>query len=633
MFYPARMKKIKIVALDRYQDTLVEKLHELGAVEIEAVGPDKKSEEPQEKKGARFLGLLRRTEAVLSGLSAYEKVEKKSLIKLLFEKAPPFVYDQKLMDDAAAAQYLSKLEYRLGHLQDALSRLEHELEKESATKSMIKKFAGFDIDFEKLRDTRHAFVTAGVVPNENLDDLLEELKPKHISVFTKSDETYTTIILIGLIDEKYPIIGSLLRHEFERFFIPEVKGTPAELLDRYDKRLSELEDEKEKTEVMLEEFAQENLNNLLALREFLEIKRERVEIQRRFGRSKRTFTLKGYIPAKFIENAIGEINNTTKGHAVIRIEEASEEEKEIPIMLDNPKPIGAFQVLTKTYAMPRYDEVDPTFLMALWFPFFFGIMLTDAAYGILLLLLSWFIITRFESVGMRDIGKILALSSIWTITLGLAFGSVFGDLLQSFFKISFGIFDVLTRADVALLLAIIIGLLHLNLGLVLGIKRKLKIGDLKGLVFEHLWILLFEGAVALAVLSGGVSIWSLILFVVVVFILMKKPGGIGPLEINSFFGSNLSYARLLALALATAGIAMAVNVIGGLLMGSLIGGVFGALILFGGHLFNFVINAFGAFVHSMRLHYVEFFSMFYEGGGREFSPFKEKRRYTKKGGE
>ncbi|MFQ5801253.1 MAG: hypothetical protein ACE5HH_06005, partial [Candidatus Hydrothermarchaeales archaeon] len=130
MFYPARMKKIKIVALDNYQNKLIERLHELGAVEIEVASSDKNAGQIQEKKRDHMVALLRRTETLLSSLAAYEKKEKKSLIKLLFEKPSPFDYDLKLMNEKAAEQYLSKTEYWLGHLEDALSRIEREIEKE-----------------------------------------------------------------------------------------------------------------------------------------------------------------------------------------------------------------------------------------------------------------------------------------------------------------------------------------------------------------------------------------------------------------------------------------------------------------------------------------------------------------------
>ncbi|RMF91478.1 MAG: V-type ATP synthase subunit I [Methanobacteriota archaeon] len=630
MFYPARMVKIKVVALDRYEKALVEALHELGAVELRGSAG---GEEPEhvKRRGRHLLELIRRTDALLSGLALYERIEKRSLLRSLFSRGAGFAYDSGLLHEKRAAGYLSKLEHRLNRLQEARSRLEWKIEREVSARDTVRSFEGFDIDLSSLRDSERTFVTAGTVPVENLEDLLSELGPRHISVFTRSGETHATIILIGLLDEKYPIIGSLLRHGFERLFIPDVRGTPAELLARYDRDIAELEEERKKVLKELEDLARESLGSLLAIREFLGIERERWDAQRLFGRSKRTFTLQGYVPAKLLDEAAAEIHRATEGHAVLEVEEPKTEE-EVPVMLDNPGPIQPFQLLTRTYALPRYTEVDPTFLMALWFPLFFGIMLTDAAYGILLLLLSWAIMRGFESGGIRDIGRILFISSVWTIVLGLAFGSFFGDLLQSFLRIRFGIFNILSRADLALLMAVALGLLHLNIGLALGIRDKIARRDLRGLVYDRLWIILVETAAGLWLLQGALSLGSVALAVVLLAILMRKPGGIGPLEINSFFGSNLSYARLLALALATAGIAMAVNAIGGLFLGSLLGGIIGVLILFGGHLFNFVINAFGAFVHSMRLHYVEFFGMFYEGGGREFSPFKAKRRYTKKGG-
>ncbi|GBE18584.1 V-type ATP synthase subunit I [archaeon BMS3Abin16] len=638
MLYPARMKKIQLLALDRYQERIVERLHELGTLQINEGADESGVLKSWEKRRENVLAFKRRAETLLDSLEPFEKIEKPQLRKLIFEKPAPFECDPKLLNQEAAQPYLSSLQRKLTNLKDRLARLEREIERTTARLKTIKKFEGFKIDLSEIRDTKQTFSIAGDVPMENLEELLQELSSFSLSLSKREGEEKALLIALGLKWEKTRVVAVLSRYGFERIIIPEVKGTPSELALEYEAKLEKLMQNNQKILAELESLAQKEINNLLALREFFENKLERVEVQQEFRRSARTFTLEGYIPERLAAKTVAEIEKVSDGYAAVMILDLDEDGQQAPVMLDNPGHIKAFQGLTKTYAMPRYDEIDPTFLMFIGFPFFFGIMLTDAAYGVMLFFLSRFIMRRFESPGIRDIGKILWLSSLWTIALGLLFGSVFGDFLQTFFNVRFGVFDVLSRADVALLLAVIVGLLHLNLGLMLGIKRKLAKRDAEGLVFEHLWIVMLEISAGLFVVyrfTGAKPIlWPAALALLAcTFILFRKASIFGMLEIPSFFGANLSYARLLALALATTGIALAVNIIAGLLFGSVIGAFFGILILFGGHIFNFIINAFGAFVHSMRLHYLEFFSMFYEGGGREFSPFKEKRRYTKIGGD
>ncbi len=636
MFYPAKMKKIEVLALDRYQERIVEMLHGLGTIEI--IGNQEKSD-AEVKSGRRGLLLseLRKAEGLLDLLSEYETADKLSMRELLFKGPKPFQFNEDLLSLKPARSYLADLERKVKNKRNRHTRLEAEIEKRSETSDTLKKLEEFDLDLSNIRDTSSTFSFMGEIKKEQLNSLEGELKTFTVYLSLREMEEQVVLIIIGLDREKDRVLGALLRNGFTRLRAPGVKGTPRELFPKYSAAIKGLIEERTRIASALTDIANKEVNNLLALREYLAINLERTEIIRKFGRSQRTFTLTGYIPEKQVEKTKERIIEISEGHAFVKVVEPKEEREAIPVMFDNPEPFRAFQMLTRAYAMPRYGEADPTVLMALWFPFFFGIMLTDAAYGVGVLLLSWFLLRRFESAGIRDMGKILMFSAVWTVFLGVAFGSVFGNLLQQFFHTSFGVFDPLNRAGMGLLIAILLGAVHLNIGLYIGLEKKLRNGDLRGLLFEHIWIVLLEIAVLFFLLDSWMSYllftwgWR-ISTLVALFILIKKAGVFGLLEIPGILGSSLSYARLLALALATTGIALAVNIIGGLLLGSVVGSVLGILILFGGHLFNFAINSFGAFVHSMRLHYVEFFGMFYEGGGKEFSPFKAKRKYTKKGG-
>jgi len=298
-----------------------------------------------------------------------------------------------------------------------------------------------------------------------------------------------------------------------------------------------------------------------------------------------------------------------------------------------------------------------TIIMGIFFVLFFGVMLGDAGYGLIILSLSLFGYIKFSKFsgfirGWAFLGIWLGLT---TTIVGFLTNGFFGDLIPRFFynnpdqplySLTIGgvhlpiepLRDPLTILTIALLF----GLIHLNIGIILAIYQSYKNRDFKELFANHSsWLLLELGGGLLLgdsllhlVSLGTVEFYFALILVIIGLVLrIWHAGPLGFFDITGFVGDWLSYARLLALGLATAGMALAFNIIAKLFADmipiQIIGVIVMVILLVLMHAINLGLQALGAGVHSLRLQYVEFFNRFYEGGGHEFKPFSIKRKYTK----
>lgn len=326
-------------------------------------------------------------------------------------------------------------------------------------------------------------------------------------------------------------------------------------------------------------------------------------------------------------------------------EEVDKNDSEVPIILKNNRIVRAFESITSTYALPKYNEVDPTPLYAPIYALFFGMMSADVGYGMVLVILTslGLKICNFTP-NMKKNVKFFQLIGISTTIWGFLYGSYFGASIPGMWRL----FDLSKDFMTILIISIIMGGIHLAYGLLIKAYMQVRDGQYVDMFFDVIaWFLTLGGIISFLLSLAGIislEVGNIAKYVMIVGIILLVIGGARASEgniakrlvagiynvygISNYIGDFVSYSRLMALGMSGGYIAFSVNMIAGMVWGkTFIGYIAAIIILVLFHAFNLFLSCLGAYVHALRLIYVEFFGKFYEGGGKAFKFFRNKTKY------
>ncbi len=344
------------------------------------------------------------------------------------------------------------------------------------------------------------------------------------------------------------------------------------------------------------------------------------------GHTRFTFVICGWIPEDEFRLLSDALRNRFGDKVILQKVEIREDEIPlIPVSIKNPRVLRPFETFLSVLPPPKYGTVDPTPYLAIFFPTFFGLILGDSGYGGVLFVLSLYLKRRFkEKEFISNLASILAVSSLFAIVFGILFGEFFGDLGERLGIFHPVIFDRVKAMKVFLLLSLGIGLGHITFGLLLAImnclhrkkgREALAKGSLLAFIIAFIAILaILTGHLPEGLLTPGIFTMLAAFIILIVF-----EGILGPVEILKSIGNILSYARIMAVGTASIMLALIANKLGSLADNVILGIVIAGII----HTINLLLGILGPGIHSLRLHYVEFFSKFYQPGGRRYAPFRK----------
>lgn len=509
----------------------------------------------------------------------------------------------------------------------------------------------------ETESTPNTVVSNGMLPiAADIDAIKTKIEEEEIACELEvtgkdSDQVYITIYMHK--DSEQQAMSVLKRNGFAQMSFSGLSGGVNENIELLKTDIVKKEKEVNEIENKLRELSQ-NLDNIEIVFDYYSIRREISVTEGDIAAGKRIFFLEGWVPAPLENSLIKEISSQWTVDISIR---EPEEGDDIPVLVHNGFIGDSVQDITAMYSLPSYQSVDPNPVMAPFFLLFFGLMLSDAGYGLVMAAacgMIYFFVKLEDS--MKRFMKMGMLAGLATMFWGALFGSWFGNLIPVLSgnpKMDISIwFQPVLNPEYMLMWSLFFGVIHIYVGLFMKAANLVKQKKYLAVLFDVVsWYVFFTGAIFLVMpmvpginmnLANALNPYGMyILGAGAVMLLLtqgrksksiagKIVGGFAALyDLIQFMSDVLSYSRLLALGLATSVIASIVNEMGSQ-GGFTITGVIVFILVFAvGHSINFALNALGAYVHSSRLQYIEFFNKFFEGGGTPFRPFRRNTKYIR----
>ena len=521
----------------------------------------------------------------------------------------------------------NKLEKGLNKTSSQIDNLEREVEE-------LKKFSGLSITSEKEFDNFNLFL--GSISKDKKDEVVDALKRESIFFHIKwggeeaCKRTGFYLVYPKKSLELTEIVKNLGAKEESIFW----SRRPADLLKEKREEIEELKNKKQSKLKKAKELTEE-IPKLEALIDWYSWQLSKYQTVDKGEETQNYFYLKAWIlngKADQLESRIKEITP----YVLVNKLELDEDERP-PVEMSNQGLMESFETVTGVYGVPKSDEPDPTPFLAPFFAVAFGLALSDAGYGILLMAISYVMGKKLKD--SKSFFNLFIIAGAFTVLAGLLTGTFFGTDVFSGLRFVDAVDDPIE----VLYLVSIFGIIQIFVGLLVGLfwhlkqgQKDIALGQKGGSVVFFLGLGLFALTQSFLPLIASIVI---MIGLNIFFSTEKSPfkrifSGLGSLyDLIGYFSDVLSYSRLLALGLATGIIAMTINMIAGIFMemipvAGLNVAVAGFVLIFG-HIANLLINALSSFIHAARLQFVEFFAKFMEGGGRRFKPFSKQGRFIK----
>ena len=672
---PVKMAKIAIMGLRKNQQTAVSILHDMEVLQLEPLSKDVSAilkNERDNELTRRVSDELLRVKALMTVLPSMPVTVRKR-----FDSIDDLLQTASSIDvDEQVASLEKEKEALLTEIKDTENNLK-----------LVEEFSFFpeNLNILQLSSATSYF---GRIPSDKFEEFKKTVDAhrEDIMLYAKQGKEVTLVILVV-----FPTISSdafaeiIQKHNAKIEAVPSLNGKPNEIitnekgnLQTKNQRLKQINDE-------LNKISEKHYVNLVEVEEQLQIENKKLEVISNLGVTKDAFAMEGWVPKPKLGQVKSTLEKFTDGTTIYELE--TKEEEKAPTLMSNPGRFRLFEAFIRFYSLPQSKEFDPTMVFALVFPVFYGLMIGDTGYCLVILLVCLWVIRRVEK-GKRNLNimpkplrsfamNILKKRQMVKLSKAMIPGCIVGIVLGFIFDLHFGfhingyLFDFLASVGVTglpepgeilnrpsqafldpihnagtlLLMAGYVGIGFVSFGLILGIIQCIREGDKKEAIGKVGWLAFGWGVVLLGLaLIGGDAInptwdrlievnpiaygyYGLIFGGVGLMILGQGPMAI--MELATIVSHILSYTRLVGILLASVILAHTIDYV---FLKSINIGLplvaLGAIILIVGHLFNIIIGVFEPGIQGARLIYVEFFSKFYKGNGRKFNPFGSLRRFT-----